>query len=224
MTREAMINAYLPLARRLAKRFRRRGEDPDDLTQVAMIGLIHAVDRFNPEFGRPFVAFAVPTIVGELRRHFRDQSWMLHVGRSLQERYIAVSAVIPELCQRLQRMPTTADVAAALDLPAAEVQRAMLCASAYTARSLNIPAQPGGEIPLCEVLGQPDHDLELVPDRHALRQALAGLRPRDLEILRLRFVEHMTQRQIAAKIGVSQVHVSRLLVRIFDALRVQLAE
>ncbi|WP_290859692.1 SigB/SigF/SigG family RNA polymerase sigma factor [Hamadaea sp.] len=224
LSRQELIHTHLPLARRLAARFRQRGEEMDDLTQVAVVGLITAANRFDPGLGRPFVAFAVPTIVGALRRHFRDHGWMLHVSRGPKEHYVAISAAFPDICQRLQHTPTAAEIGAQLHLSSAEVREAMQCASAYTVHSIDAPTQPGGGYLLREVLGHPDPAIEQMLDRQVLRQAVASLRPRDQEILRLRFIEHMTQRQIADRIGVNHMQISRRLSRILATLRGQFAD
>jgi RNA polymerase sigma-B factor len=218
--RDDIICAWSPLARRLAARFRNRGEDLDDLIQVAMLGLINAVDRFDPAKGLPFVHYAVPTILGELKRHFRDRAWALHVHRSLQELHLAVCRAVPELSQRLQRTPTAQDIADYLDVQIDDVLQGMQCATAYTARSLNTPVTSSDtQTELGELVGDVDRDMEMLPDRQALRQALQTLPEREREILQLRFVDNLTQSEIASKIGVSQMHVSRLLARAFVKLR-----
>lgn len=217
--RDEIICGCTSLARRLAARFRNRGEELDDLVQVATVGLINAVDRYDPGKGLPFEHYAVPTMLGELKRHFRDRAWTLHVHRSLQELHLAVARAVPELSQRLQRTPSAQDIADHLGVPVADVLRGMQCAAAYTARSLSTPVTGDTQTELGELVGECDRDMEMLPDRHALRQAIETLPDREREILRLRFVDNLTQAEIAVRIGVSQMHVSRLLARAFGTLR-----
>ncbi|MDI1460682.1 SigB/SigF/SigG family RNA polymerase sigma factor [Catellatospora sp. KI3] len=221
--RNEIICRCLPMARRLAERFRNRGEDVQDLIQVATIGLINSVDRFDPDRGVPFAYFAAPTILGEIKRHFRDRTWTLHVYRSLQDLHVAVCRVVPELTQALQRTPTAADIAASLKVDVAEVQQAMECSAAHTTGSINAPITGDDrDSQMGDLLGAPDSTLEGVADRQVLYDAIATLPERDQRILRMRFVDGLTQSEIAAQIGVSQMQISRLLARTFDRLREQL--
>lgn len=221
--RDEIICGCAPVARRLAMRFRNRGEDVEDLVQVAMIGLIKAVDRFEPERGVHFANYVMPTMLGEIKRYFRDRTWSLHVQRSLQELHLAVCRVTPELSQSLQRTPTVEDIARHLGVSEQDVLRGMRCASAYTTSSLNAPATgDDGEGQLQDLIGECDDALEALPEREALRQAIDTLPERERRILRMRFVDGMTQSEIAERVGVSQMHVSRLLSRAFDVLRDEL--
>ncbi|MDI1462681.1 SigB/SigF/SigG family RNA polymerase sigma factor [Catellatospora sp. KI3] len=223
--REEIICGCAPVARRLALRFRNRGEELDDLTQVATIGLIKAVDRYQPDRGVPFASYVLPTMLGEIKRYFRDRTWTLHVQRSLQELHLAVCKAVPELSQQLQRTPTVDDLAEHLGVRAEQVRAALDCAGAYTAGSLNAPVgEEGGEGQLMDLLGDVDGEVESLPDRDALRQAIDTLPERERRILQLRFVDCRTQTEIAEEVGVSQMHVSRLLTRALAALRDRLTD
>jgi len=217
--REAIISASLSLARREAARYRHSGETMDDLIQVATLGLIQAVDRFEPGRGIPFRHFATPTISGELKRHFRDKGWSVRVSRRVQELHQMISRAEPALAQKLCRSPTVADLAQHLRLSEADVRAARHGAAAYRARSLNYPV--GGDDPteLGDLIGGEDRDLEVVADIEALRSSFRLLPYRLRHVLLLRFVDNMTQVQIAAEIGVSQMHVSRLIARGLAMLR-----
>lgn len=217
--REDVIAAYASLANRVAKRFQRRGEELDDLTQVAVLGLIKAVDRFDPARGVHFVHYAVPTMLGELKRHFRDRGWAVRVNRNLQELHLRITKAIPELSQTLQSTPTTADLAAYLDVEEEAVLEGMRCAGAYATRSLNDLVPGNEDTELGELLGDEDHQLQLVPDRLALREVVQCLPERERYILKLRFMDNLTQSEIADRVGVSQMHVSRLLSQAFSQLR-----
>ncbi len=218
--RQEAICAFLPLAERLARRFRHRGVDSDDLVQVATIGLIQAVDRFDPNRGSAFVHFAVPTIVGELNPHFRDRGWSMRVSRRMQELYLDINRVSPELCQTLGRWPSIEDLAEHLQVSAEDVLAGMHCAQAYRINSLNVAVSgEDGDVELGELVGETDNALESVPDVHAVRQFVKELPEREQRILSLRFDLGLNQAQIAERIGVSQMHVSRLLSRCLAQLR-----
>jgi RNA polymerase sigma-B factor len=217
--RAEVIAAFTPLARRAAVKFQRRGEDLDDLIQVALIGLIKSVDRYEPHRGVHFVHYAVPTMIGELKRHFRDKAWTVRVNRGLQELHLRIVKAVPELSQRLQRTPTTADLADYLHVDEDDVRQGMRCAGAYSTRSLNDLVPGSNDIELSEMMGEQDRELELVPDRLALREVVSRLPEREQQILRLRFMDNLTQAEIATMIGVSQMHVSRLLAKAFEELR-----
>jgi RNA polymerase sigma-B factor len=217
--RDEVICGYLPLARRLAGRFRNRGEESDDLEQVALLGLINAVDRFDAARGGSFEFYAIPTILGELKRHFRNRAWTMHVSRSLQELHLDICRAVPVLSQELQRTPNVADLSAYLDVPPERVMLGIGCAEAYRARSLNSVVDPDNDTEVGDRIGGPDQDLEMIPERATLRQAIETLPEREREMLRLRFVDNLTQSEIADKIGVSQMHVSRLLTRAFALLK-----
>ena len=218
--REELVEHYLPLARRLAARYRNSGEAQDDLEQVASLGLVKALDRFEPGVG-PFARYAVPTIVGELKRHFRDKGWGVRVPRYLQERVMEVNDAVERLATELGRSPTPRDVAEMTGMSLEEVLEAMDAASAYTPMSLDAP-QPGGDedddSSLGQRIGERDPRYELAEWRPSVAPALAALEPRDQEILRLRFAEDLTQSEIAARVGISQMHVSRLLRRSLEQL------
>ena len=209
----------MPLARRLAGRYRHTGESQEDLEQVAYFGLIKAVDRYDPELG-PFVRYAVPNVLGELKRHFRDKSWGMHVTRSIQERVLKVNDATELLSARLGRSPSTRDLAKHLEISVEEVSEALDSASAYSPMALDAP-QPGGEDGarvLGDTIGVEDGHYELVELGEAVGPAFRALPAREREIVRLRFLEDLTQSEIATRIGVSQMHVSRLLRRALDTL------
>jgi RNA polymerase sigma-B factor len=218
--RERAINAWAPLARHLASRYHGRGEPLDDLTQTAMVGLIKAVDRFDPARGTDFAGFAIPTIVGEIRRHFRDRTWDVRVPRRLQELRIAISDANADLAHRLGRSPTVADVAAHLELTEEEVLEGLEGARAYRSASLSAPmhGEEGGAT-LGDSMGEADHGFELADLRITLGTALDALTERERWIILLRFYGGQTQTQIAERVGVSQMHVSRLLAKALAKLR-----
>jgi RNA polymerase sigma-B factor len=218
--RERLIEHHMPLARRLAARYRHSGEALDDLIQVACLGLIKAIDRYDPAAG-PFPRFAVPTITGELKRHFRDKGWAMRVPRDLQERAMSVGDAIDHLATELGRSPTARDVARFTSLSLEDVLEAMDAASAYTPMSLDSP-KPGSEEDddhaLVHHLGGEDPGFVMAEWRPMVAPAVRALPAREREILRLRFAEDMTQTEIADRIGISQMHVSRLLRRSLDKL------
>ncbi|MCA1699822.1 MAG: SigB/SigF/SigG family RNA polymerase sigma factor [Actinobacteria bacterium] len=211
--REGVIEQFLPLARRLAARYRHSGESLDDLEQVASLGLIKAVDRYDPGVGA-FPRFAMPTISGELKRHFRDKAWGMRVPRHVQERAMRVHKAVEALSTELGRSPTPRDVAAFTGLELEQVLEAMEAASSYTPASLDAPppgAQGADADTLGETVGTIDPAYELAEWRPAVEPALRDLDRREQEVLRLRFVEGLTQREIGARIDCSQTQVSRLL-------------
>lgn len=218
--RGQVIEAWLPLAERLARRFHGRGVPLEDLTQVASIGLIKAVDRFDIGRGNGFGAFATPTILGEIRRHFRDLTWDLRVPRRLKELRAAVKTSNEGLAQQLGHHPTTGELAADLDVSQDEVVECLGVSAAHTAMSLDAPA-PGGDqaAELGETVGEPDTDLALAELRMTLGPALSALPAREQWILQMRFIGNLTQTEIAERVGVSQMHVSRLLSRSLAMLR-----
>lgn len=221
--RESTIEAWLPLARHLAQRFNGRGEPIDDLQQIATIGLIKAIDRFDPEYGNDFAAYAVPTIVGEIKRHFRDRTWDIRVPRRLQELKIDINEATGTLAQRLGRSPTVADIAKYLERTEDEVLEGIDSARAYSAVSLQTLVSAGEDsTELGDLLGFDDVELELAEFRAALGPALETLSQREQRIVLLRFFGNLTQTQIAERIGISQMHVSRLLARSLAALRGEL--
>jgi len=220
--RDEAIEAWLPMAKRLARRYSGRGESLDDLVQTAMVGLIKAVDRYDPDFGSDFVGFAVPTILGEIRRHFRDRGWAIRVPRRLQEMRLAINDAQSVLMHTLGRPPTIADIAAHLRVGEEEVLEGLEGARAYRATSLSAPVRADaaqGTVELGETLGGEDHGYELTELHLALRPALARLTERERRIVTLRFYGNQTQSQIAEQLGVSQMHVSRLLTAALAKLR-----
>jgi RNA polymerase sigma-B factor len=217
--RDRVIEAWLPLAGHLAKRYTGRGEPADDLYQVAVMGLIKAVDRFDAGRGVDFAGFAIPTIVGELKRHFRDRTWSIRVPRRLQELRLAITAANSTLTHTLGRSPTVADMAAHLKLSEEEVLEGLEGARAYNSTSLSTPANDEGSTTLGDTLSCVETGFELAEQRIALAPALAGLDDREQKIISLRFYGNLTQSEIAQRVGISQMHVSRLLTRALAKLR-----
>ena len=243
--RDELVSAHLSLAEYLARRFANRGEPLDDLVQVASLGLVKAVDRFDPDRGVAFSTFATQTIVGELKRHFRDRGWAIRAPRRLQELYLRLGEVVANLSQQLGRSPTIAEMAAQIDVSEEEVLEAMEAGQAYRFASLDAPAprvggrgagrggggerqpdggQGGDGETLATRIGEPDTELEKVEDRATLSPLLARLPERDRVIVDLRFFQGLTQSEIAARLGVSQMHVSRLLARCLAELRTGVGE
>src|SRR4051812_7977794 len=215
--REEAVRMLLPLARGLARRYANKGEPLDDLEQVACVGLLKAVDRFDCDRPVRVATFAVPTIAGELKRHFRDRGWMIRVPRDVQELTARLSRTREDLTRRLGRAPSVGELAHAAAASEEQVVEAINAADAYRAMSLDEPAV-GGVAPL-DALGGDDHGFERTEQRLMLSHGFAALAPREREILRLRFFEGLTQREIADQVGISQMHVSRLIRRAVDALR-----
>jgi RNA polymerase sigma-B factor len=218
--RSELVELHLPLVEYLARRFRNRGEWLDDLTQVATIGLIKSIDRFDLERGVEFSTYATPTIVGEIKRHFRDKGWAVRVPRRLQELKLALAKAISELAQNLGRAPTVAELAGHLQMSEEEVLEGLESANAYSTVSLDAPDSGDDDAPaVSESLGMVDDALEGVEYRESLKPLLGQLPPREKRILLLRFFGNMTQSQIATELGISQMHVSRLLARTLAQLR-----
>jgi RNA polymerase sigma-B factor len=220
--RDRAIEAWLPLARHLASRYAGRGEPVDDLIQVATMGLIKAVDRFDADRGIDFAGFAIPTIVGELKRHFRDRTWSIRVPRRLQELRLAITAANSTLSHTLGRSPTVADIATHLEITEEEVLEGLEGARAYNSTSLSMPTTEDGNTTLGDTLGGEDDNFEIAELRVALGPALAGLDEREQKIISLRFYGNLTQSEIADQVGISQMHVSRLLTKALAKLRKQL--
>ncbi|MGW4370728.1 SigB/SigF/SigG family RNA polymerase sigma factor [Nocardia takedensis] len=222
--RAQIMRRALPLAHNIARRFHGRGVDDDDLYQVACLGLVNAVDRFDPSHGASFLSFAVPTVMGEVRRHFRDQSWSVRVPRGTKETHTKIGPAVEELAQRLGRMPRPSEIAAELDLERAEVTQALVAANAYRADSLDAVSADGDEetfSPALARLGSVEPAYGLLEDAMAVRPLLEALPERERQMLVWRFSENLSQAQIAAKLGVSQMQVSRMLTRIFTTMREQ---
>jgi RNA polymerase sigma-B factor len=206
-----LVEAHLPLAEHIALKYQHRGQPMEDLRQVARVGLIAAVDRFDPERGSDFVSFAVPTIMGEIRRYFRDATWMVAVPRRLKELNRSVAKAASELANELGQAPRPKQIAARLGISLEAVYEGLQAGMAYQADSLDAPARPDEEENGSREPGDVDPGLGVVENRETLQSALADLPERETEIVRMRFFEELTQRQIADRLGISQVHVSRLL-------------
>jgi RNA polymerase sigma-B factor len=224
--REELVRRNLPFAKRLALRYRGASESFDDLLQVANLGLLNAVDRFDPERGIPFTAFASPTILGELKRHFRDRVWTVRVPRGLHDRMAEVDKTITELTKQLQRSPSVGEIAKRLEIEQTDVLEVLEANSNRRPLSLDRPAggEDSDEAAPSEWVGEEDERFELVEGRIALDSALPFLEERERVVLRLRFVEDMTQSQIADRIGHSQMHVSRILRRALARIREQIEQ
>ena len=218
--RQRLIEAYMPLAEHLARRFRNRGEPLDDLVQMACLALVKSVDGYDHSRGAAFTSYAIPMILGELKRHFRDKGWNVRVPRRLQELRLDIGKAGADLAQQLGHSPTVAELAGHLGVSEDEVIEAMESGHAYRALSLHAPvAGEEATTELVDLLGDIDHDLENVEDREALRPLIAALPVREQKIIAMRFFGNMTQSQIAAELGISQMHVSRLLSHALGVLR-----
>jgi RNA polymerase sigma-B factor len=222
--RRLAIEHAMPLARRLARRFRDRGEPGEDLTQVAMVGLVNAIDGYDPGRGCEFAGYATPTIVGELRRYFRDKGWRIRVPRRLQELRLRVNQASAELSQTRAGTPSISDIATHLSVPEAEVAEAVEAGLLYQPLSLSGPGVTGTDLELVDPLGSDDPGMEVVEQRESVRPLLATLSDRERDILRMRFFGDMTQSQIADQLGISQMHVSRLLSQTLGSLRAALVD
>ncbi|MEV6314754.1 RNA polymerase sigma factor SigF [Streptomyces sp. NPDC051776] len=220
--RSTLIEMNLSLVRYIAARFRRRADQMEDIVQVGTIGLIKAIDRFDLTRQVGFATFAVPHITGEIKRHFRNTGWAVHVPRRLQELRVDIARSTDELSQRFDRAPTTAELAAHLGISREEIEEGIVAANGFTATSLDAPPEesPGeaGE-GFADRLGDVDQALESVEDIETLRPLVARLDERERTILRMRFVDELTQAQIGAELGISQMQVSRLLARTLSRLR-----
>jgi RNA polymerase sigma-B factor len=221
--REQIVEAWLPMAERLAGRFRSRGESYEDLRQVAALGLVKAVDRYDPERGNAFESYAVPTVTGEIKRHFRDHMWTLHVPRRVQDLRNRVRFASQDLSQTISgRRPTVTEIAEHANMSEEDVHVGLEALESFTALSLDAEL-PGSEdgYSLSDALGEPDPALDTVVDREAVKPRLAALPERERAILYMRFFGDMTQSRIAEQLGISQMHVSRLISRCCDRLRDQ---
>ncbi|MDT0200965.1 RNA polymerase sigma factor SigF [Nocardioides sp. AE5] len=226
MARDELVQLHLPLVEHCARRFRNRGEPFEDLVQVGTIGLIKAVDRFDTDRGVEFSTYATPTIIGEIKRYFRDKGWAIRVPRRLQELRMQISATTAELNQSLGRSPTPSELAEAIGCPVEEIIEGIESSNAYSTLSLDAGSESSedGAMSMLDTMGIEDAGLEHVELRESLKPLLERLPPREKNILMLRFFKNMTQSQIAAEVGVSQMHVSRLLSKTLDHLREALAE
>jgi RNA polymerase sigma-B factor len=222
--RERLVARFLPLARQLARRYGSSGESSDDLIQVASLGLVKAIDRYELDRGTAFSSFAVPTILGEIKRYFRDTGWTLRVPRAIQERRIKVNRAIPALTGKLGRSPSTAEIAEHIGATSEDVLEVLEAAVAYEPVSLE--SSPGGEEDddsWAQSVGDHDPGYELVENSVVLAPALRALPPRERLIVHMRFVEDMTQSEIAERIGISQMHVSRLIRKALEMMRSETA-
>jgi RNA polymerase sigma-B factor len=226
LAREELITRYLPLVRSLARRFMSRGQPLEDLIQVGSIGLIKAIDRFDLERGVELSTYATPTILGEIKRYFRDKGWAVKVPRALQDLNVRLNRVIEHMTVDLQRSPTISELATAAQVSEEEVVEALESGRAYS--SVSIFSGGSGEdeesLELLDCLGQEEQAYDLFEQRRVLAPAMERLDPRERLILHLRFFEGMTQTQVAARIGISQMHVSRLIRKSIDSLRETMME
>jgi RNA polymerase sigma-B factor len=223
--RDELVVEHLGLAKALARRYAGRGEAMDDLQQVATVGLLKAVERFEPQRGLSFTTFAVPTITGEIKRHFRDRTWSTRVPRALQELALRLTDSVRELSQELGRSPSIAEIATRLEIDEELVLEAIEVSRSYTASSLDTPADDEtGASRFDRVLGGDDRGFEAVDQRMTVDYLLSTLSERDRAIVTLRFFDNLTQSEIAARVGISQMHVSRLLARALEALHDVIAE
>ncbi|MCX4885005.1 MULTISPECIES: RNA polymerase sigma factor SigF [unclassified Streptomyces] len=222
--REQVVAAWLPMADRLAGRFRNRGESLDDLRQVAALGLVKAVDRYDPALGNAFESYAVPTITGEIKRHFRDHMWTLHVPRRVQDLRNRVRFATQDLSQTISgRRPTIAEIAEHANMTEEDVRAGLEALESFTALSLDaeLPGSADG-YSMSDALGSPDSALDTVVDRESVKPRLAALPERERTILYMRFFGDMTQSRIADELGISQMHVSRLISRCCARMRDQI--
>jgi RNA polymerase sigma-B factor len=217
--RDQLVADLMPLVRSLALRYAGRGEMLEDLIQVGSIGLINAIDRFDPERGFELTTYAVPTILGEIQRHFRDKAWAVHVPRSVKELNVRLARILGSLTAELGRSPTIEELAKAADAEEEQVLEALESANAYSVRSLSAPPDDDSQSVLSEQIGAEERGYEDIEDSALVDTGLDGLDERERRIVELRFFEGLTQSQIAAEIGVSQMHVSRLLRRALQTMR-----
>ena len=222
--REQALVELMPLVRALASRYAGRGEPLEDLVQVGSIGLIKAVDRFDVDRGVDFASYAVPTIVGEIRRHFRDKAWAMHVPRRLKELSLRLSRTLDQLTTELGRSPTIAELAAAAGVEEEEAIDALDSMNAYSTRSLHAPFDDDSDDSLSEKLGEDESGYTEVEDGTIVAAGLDALDERERRIVELRFFRELTQSQIASEMGISQMHVSRLLRRALGIMRSRIEE
>lgn len=223
--RESLVHLHLPLVEHCARRFRNRGEPLEDLVQVGTIGLLKSIDRFDSDRGVEFSTYATPTIIGEIKRYFRDKGWAIRVPRRLQELRMQIGTASAELTQSLGRSPTPRELAEAIGCSVEEILEGIESSNAYSTLSLDASDNDeDGAATMLDAIGQDDEGLAHVEIRESIKPLLDRLAPREKKILLLRFFKNMTQSQIAEEIGVSQMHVSRLLNRTLEQLRVSLEE
>ena len=220
--REALVQRFLPLARQLARRYQRGSEPLDDLVQVASLGLLKAIDRFEPERPTAFSSFAVPTILGELKRHFRDKGWSVRVPRDLQEMAVRVDREAEDLARALGRAPTTAEIAEHMSITPEQVLEAREAAGAYRAISLDRPRDDDEDGDgISDSMGIDDPGFRIAEHAATVERLMVVLTEREREVLRLRFGEDLTQSEIGERVGVSQMHVSRLIRQALGRLRAE---
>ncbi|MCM6772131.1 RNA polymerase sigma factor SigF [Nocardia sp. CDC159] len=220
--REKVIGLCMPLADHIARKFSGRGENFDDLLQVARVGLVQAVDRFDVSRGSSFLSFAVPTIMGEVRRHFRDNTWAVRVPRRTKEIQLSIGGTVDQLAQRLGRMPRAREIAEELDVDLVEVTQALIAGNSYQVSSLDAVTGDDSEntpLSLLEVLGEAEPKYDRVEEFMAVKPLIAELPERERNVLIMRFFEAKTQTQIAEALGISQMHVSRILAKTLSWLR-----
>jgi RNA polymerase sigma-B factor len=224
--REQLIEQYMSLVRSLARRYSYRGEQLDDLVQIGAIGLIKAIDRFDLERGVELTTYATPNIIGEIKRHFRDKGWSVRVPRGLQELNVQLSRLVEQLTVQLERSPTIAELAKASDSTEEEVLEALESGRAYSTLSLSTGGGGDGddELDPLESIGEEEHEYEVSEDRAVLEPGFRALDERERRILHLRFFEGLTQSQIAQQVGISQMHVSRLIRRSLEKIRAEIAD
>jgi RNA polymerase sigma-B factor len=224
--RDGLVALHLPLVEHCARRFRNRGEPFEDLVQVGTIGLIKSIDRFEVDRGVEFSTYATPTIIGEIKRHFRDKGWAIRVPRRLQELRMQIGTATAELTQTLGRSPTPRELAETLGCSVEEIVEGIESSNAYSTLSLDASDDSGddGGVSMLDMMGLDDEELEQIEIRESIKPLLEALPPREKRILLLRFFKNKTQSEIAAEIGVSQMHVSRLLSRTLERLRTSLQE
>jgi RNA polymerase sigma-B factor len=224
--REQLIEQYMSLVRSLARRYSYRGEQLEDLVQIGAIGLIKAIDRFDLERGVELTTYATPNIIGEIKRHFRDKGWSVRVPRGLQELNVQLSRLMEQLTVQLSRSPTIPELAKAAGVEEEEVLEALESGRAYTSLSLSVGGGGGDDDDLdpLESIGTEEHQYEVSEDRAVLAPGFKALDERERKILQLRFFEGLTQSQIAQQIGISQMHVSRLIRRSLEKIRETIAE
>jgi RNA polymerase sigma-B factor len=224
--REQLIEQYMSLVRSLARRYSYRGEQLEDLVQIGAIGLIKAIDRFDLERGVELTTYATPNIIGEIKRHFRDKGWAVRVPRGLQELNVRLSRLVEQLTVQLGRSPTIPELAKAAGVEEEEVLEALESGRAYTSLSLSVGSGGGDDDDLdpLESLGTEEHQYEVSEDRAVLAPGFKALDERERKILQLRFFDGLTQSQIAQQVGISQMHVSRLIRRSLEKIRDTIAE
>ncbi|MGH2943184.1 MAG: SigB/SigF/SigG family RNA polymerase sigma factor [Solirubrobacteraceae bacterium] len=220
--RDQLVERFLPLARQLARRYQRASEPLDDLLQVASLGLIKAIDRFDPDREIAFSSYAVPTILGELKRYFRDRTWAVRVPRDLQELTLRVDRAVGELAETLHRQPSVGEIAAAVGADSEEVLEALQAGGAYRAISFDAPRNGGGDEEVATIgdsFGIDEHGFDRAEERATLQTLMTTVTPRERDVLRMRFEQDMTQAEIGAVIGVSQMQVSRIIRQAIARLR-----